>query len=304
MRGTNDKNLYDKFVRAVSGFPPTPRDGKTAQEVFRESYALLDDLATNNPFPRALTWKAYALALSAAEGWPLPDTAHEFAMDRQARLALARKLGEQAAGEDKTDYDLQWGLADVYLLDEKFDLAVAAFNRALELNKDARHPSLFAEAASAMMQAGDFKEAERLFRRARLPDWHKWMHGIFLFLKAGRAEDERETYLNLALEELKSTQTQVGDDFYQGEIQLVLAGVHWRKSEFFRLKAGGEGAKGEKALFDGYAARNLAAARRAMEIFRAEFSYWDVETATTALTLQDCRDKKWWRDTVTELWKL
>ena len=304
MRGTDNEVLYDQFITATSAFPPTPRDGKTAQQVFEDSYAALDDLARNNPFPRALAWKAYALALSVYEGWPLPASAPEKAMNAQARLDEAKTLGEQATSQDDTDYDVHWGLADVYLIRGDFDGAVAEFKRALELDRDGRHPSLFAEAASAMMQAGLFDEAEHNFRRARLPDWHHWMYGIFLFLRAGRAADARESFLNVALDHLKSTRTQVGDDFYQGEIQLVLAAAHWRKWELLLNRASVEKDPDEKARLTHYAGRNLAAATRAIHIFRTSFPYWTSNLAIHSLSLKESADEVWWGDTIVGLWAI
>jgi tetratricopeptide (TPR) repeat protein len=305
MRGTSDKALFDKFVGAVVGFPPTARDGKSAQQVFEDSYAALDDLATNNPFPRALAWKAYALALSVYEGWPLPKSAPENSMNWQDRLDAAEKLGKQAISQDETDYDVHWAMADVHLIRGEFGDAITQFERALDLDRDGRHPSLYAEAASAMMQAGDFDRAERYFRKARTPDWHRWMKGIFLFLRAGRAAaDHREIFLNQTLEELKNTRAHRGDDFYQFETQLILAAVHWRKWELLSEKAAATTDPTEKALLTSYAARNMAAAERAISIFRTWFSYWTEDLAKAALSLQNGGDKKWWQDTIAALWAI
>jgi len=304
MRGTTDKALFNQFVGAVVGFPPTPRDGKSAQQVFEDSYAALDDLARNNPFPRALAWKAYALALSVYEGWPLPASAPEKSLGWQDRLDAAKTLGEQAIKQDDTDYDVHWAMADVHLIRGEFDQAKEEFESALELDRDGRHPSLFAEAASAMMQAGDFEKAEHYFRKARMPDWHHWMRGIFLFLKAGRADADRETFLNLALEDLKATRNQLGDEFYQGEIQLVLAAVHWRKSELFSNRATVATDPFEKAQYSNFAARNLAAATRAIHIFRPAFPYWDAKLARESVSLQNAGDRTWWQDTVDALWAI
>lgn len=305
MRGTTDKALFDKFANAVIGFPPSARDGRSAQQVFEDSYEALDDLATNNPFPRALAWKAYALALSVYERWPLPKSAKEDGMSDQDRLDAAESLAEQAVSQDDTDYDLHWALADVYLIRGKFDQAREQFEIALDLDRDARHPSLYVEAAAAMMQAGFVEAAERTFRRARRPDWHHWTTGAFLFLKAGRAgEQDRESFLNLALEELKSTRFQRGDDFYQFEIQLMLAAVHWRKWELFTQQAAGTTDPTQKAQFVSFAARNMAATERAISVFRGWYSYWTEDVAIGSLSLQEQNDKDWWADTIKALWAL
>lgn len=300
MRGTTSRADFDEFAKAVVGFPPTERDGKTAQKVFEESYAALDKLA--GKFPRAMAWKAYALALSVYERWALPPGVKETSMNDQQRLDEALRLAEDAVNLDETDYDLHWALADVHLIRDEFPEAISAFENALYLNRDERHPSLFAEAGSAMMQAGDLDNGEVHFRKAKTPDWHHWMRGIFLFLKAGRADPD--TFLNQALEELKSTRTQLGDDFYQSEIQLVLAAVHWRRSRLFTEKATASTNPAAKDLFNLYATRNTNAARRAINNFRTLFPHWSVQTAIDSLSLQRSTDKLWWEETMNEVWKL
>jgi tetratricopeptide (TPR) repeat protein len=308
MRGTKDKGAYDTFVKAVIGFPPTARDGKSAKQVFADSYELLGQLADpakEPPFPRALAWKAYALALSVYEGWPLPPMAAEAPLKPEDKLDVAKKLAAQAIGLDDTDYDLHWAMADVHLIRREFSDAIKEFGIALDLNRDERHPSLFAEAAAAMMQAGDLDNAQRYFRKAaRGPDWHHWMKGILLFIKSGRAGAERETFLNLALDELKGTRTQLGDDFYQLEIQLVLAAVHWRKWELLSAKASAMPPGDARDLIERDAARNLTAAERAIHAFRATFNHWSFNQAITALSLNEAADATYWYDTMTEVWKL
>ena len=303
MRGTTSKADYEEFVKAVTGFPPTERDGKSAQNVFEESYEILDKLARAKPeFPRAMAWKAYALALSVYERWGLPPGAQENSMNDDQRKDAALQLAEDAVNLDETDYDLHWALADVHLIRGDFSEALDAFGEALYLNRDERHPSLFAEAGSAMMQAGDLDNADAHFRKAKLPDWHHWSRGLFLFLKAGRGDPD--TFLTLAVEEVKSTRTQLGDDFYQSEIQLVLAAVHWRRSQLFTEKAGLATDPTAKDLFNLYATRNTRAAGRAIDTFRALFPQWTAQTAIDSLSLQNPDDKLWWEETMNEVWKL
>jgi hypothetical protein len=307
MRGTKSKSDYAKFVKAVEAYPPTRRDGKTAAQVFRESYALLDELVKKEGtnFPRACAWKAYALALSANEGWLLPDSAAEQGMSPQDKLSAAWKLADSAIKADDTDYDLYWAMADVCLFQGDFLNAKKAFADALYYNGDERHPSLFAEAASAMMQANDLDTAQLYFRKARTPDWHHWMKGIMLYIKAGRAIGHQETFLNLALDELKSTHAQLGDDHYPHEIQLIFAVVYWRKHELLSGKAGNIENAEMKALVQGYANRNKDAAKRAKDAFRAEFDHWQHPgQAATALPFEDAGDKSYWVDAVKAVWDL
>ncbi|HET6621918.1 MAG TPA: hypothetical protein VFG64_18415 [Dongiaceae bacterium] len=297
MRGTSNDADFDAFAKAVAGFPPTPRDGKTAQVVFQESYDALDKLANKKPgeeFPRAMAWKAYALALSVYEGWDLPAGHPDAALGEQARLKAGHDLCQKAIGLDKNDYDLHWAMADIHLISEEFSDAVAEFEKALDLNRDARHPSLFIEAASAMMQADEFEKAEACFRRARTPDWHHWSRGVFLYLKAGRASADREDFLNSALDDLKATRNQLGDDFYQSEIQLVLAAVHFRKAELFMARANNAKDPDDQARFNAYAARNNAAARRAIRNYQAAFPKASAAQAIKSQSLANAGDQAWW----------
>ena len=304
MRGTSNYADYDAFAKAAASFPPTARDGTSAQKVFQESYEVLDGLANKKPgeeFPRAMAWKAYALALSVYEGWDLPPGHPDEKLDEQARLKAAHDLGQKAIGLDKNDYDLHWAMADVHLISKEFPQAVAEFEQALDLNRDARHPSLFIEAGSAMMQAGEFEKAEACFRRARAPDWHHWSRGVFLYLKAGRAGADREAFLNLALDDLKATHNQLGDDFYQSEIQLVLAAVHFRKAELFTAKANNARSAADKARFTAYAARNQAAAARTIQNFGTAFPKASAAQAIKSQSLDNGGDQAWWGDAMKAL---
>jgi tetratricopeptide (TPR) repeat protein len=309
MRGLSNKGLFDKYARAVAGFPPTARDKKSARDVFAESYQALSELADPDQgggFPRALAWKGYALALSVYEGWPLPKGVAEKSMRPKKRLDRAKELVAEAIRLDPDDYDVHWAMADVHLFRKEFKAAREEFEIAIDLNRDERHPSLFAEAASAMMQIGDFDAAQMYFRKAsQQPDWHHWMKGIMLYLKAGRAGPEHEeTFLNLALEELNCTGMQLEDDFYQTEIQLVHAATHWRKWKLLTTKANKlpEGALKSRTQVN--AERNRVSARRAIRAFRAKFPYWKLDQALAALVLQVKSDRKYWQDAVTALWAL
>lgn len=308
LRGTKDEGLYNDFVAAVIGFPPTTRDGKSAKDVFSDSYALLSDVVdrsrkAKDPYARAIAWKAYALALSVYEGWPLPASAVEESKfsDRQ-KLDEARDRGREAIGIDEYDYDLHWAMADIHLIRQEFADAEREFKTAIRYNRDERNSNLFAEAGSAMMQVGKLDEAEAYFRKAfRKPDWHNWMKGILLFIKAGRESGaNRESLLNQALDELTSAHTQLGGDLYQEEIQLLLAAVHWHKWKLLSERA----AQTSDEQLNRYAARNLATATRAIREFRKSRDSWSVQQAVTALPLNEQADATYWRDTLEQLWKL
>jgi tetratricopeptide (TPR) repeat protein len=298
-------------VEAVRSFPPTPQANKSAKQVFAESYTTLSGLAktekNEKPFARAMAWKAYALALSVYESWPLPATAAERRMPAAKRLQVAEDLAEAAIKLDRYDHDLHWALADVRLMRKDFPGAVKAFRRALFLNEDERNPNLFAEAASAFMHYGDHDEAEKYFNRAkRRPDWHHWMHGILLVMKAGREGQRRggseETFLNLALDELKATRAQADDELYQEEIHLVLAAAYRKKAKLLLLKARKTKDPEDRKTLQRLAARNQTSAEREIRFFRDAFGHWKRAQVETALPFGNQADKAYFMSAIRELW--
>ncbi len=312
MRGTESEDLYRKFVQAVRSFPPTPTANKSAKQVFAESYTLLSELAKvekdKAPFARAMAWKAYALALSVYENWPLPAAAAERRMPPAKRLQAAEDLAEAAIKLDRFDHDLHWALGDVRLMQKDFAGAVKAFKRALFLNEDERNPNLFAEAATAFMHYGDHDEADKYFNRAkRRPDWHHWMHGILLLMKAGREGRRRggneETFLNLALEELKATHAHADEELYQEEIHLVLAAAYQKKSKLLAGKARKTKDRDDRTALQRLAARCQAAAKREIQFFRDTFGHWKRAQVETALPFGDKADKAYFMSAINELWR-
>lgn len=317
MRGFTDEDDFDEFVKAVRGFPPSPREDKSAERVFQESYAILVDLAAKN-IPRAMGWQAYALALSVYERWPLPKNADELEDKDQKRLDRAKKLAEEAIKADETDFDVHWAMADVSLIrygflsalgkddktEEEQDRVKSEFKRALYLNGDERHPNLLVEAASAMMQIGEYDEADRLFRQAeRRPDWHRWMRGLDLFFRAGRAGMEHKAaLLEQALTELKCAHAQPDEDFFQEEIELVLAAVYFRKHELGETRLLATEDTDEHRRLTASSGRNERAARNAIARFRSRRG-WKKVDAKRSLALSSV-DRNHWDDTIDELWKL
>jgi tetratricopeptide (TPR) repeat protein len=319
MRGIDDYEAFDKFVVAVSGFPPTARKGMSAEDVFKHSVSLLHELASGQAtFPRAMGWKAYALALSVYESWELPDDLPEYEMSPAKRLDEALKLAEEAATEDQFDFDVHWALADVHLIrggffyerneDKKGKLEFAEvkceFDMALYLNGDERHPNLFAEAASAMMQIGAYDEADKYFRKAeRRPDWHHWMRGIDLFLRAGRSgADNRGTLLDAALDELRSASRQPDEEFYQEELQLIMAAVYLRKSELSETKLSATKKKDARKRLELSVQNNRKAAEDKIRHFR-ERRDWSKKDAKRSLALNPT-DRGYWHETVERLWDM
>jgi hypothetical protein len=153
-----------------------------------------------------------------------------------------------------------------------------------------------------MMHNGDLDEAERYFRKARAPDWHRWMKGILLLMKAGRAGDHQETFIDLAIDELGSARAQLGDDFYQTEIQLAMAAAHRRKAALLSGKASAapEPARGR---IERNAARNTSSSQLALGNFRSAFGHWTTsQQATAALRFRDNADIAHWNRVITELW--
>jgi hypothetical protein len=126
-----------------------------------------------------------------------------------------------------------------------------------------------------------------------------------LYIKARRAGEHQETFLNLALDELKSTRTQLGDDHYPHEIQLILSVVYWRKSELLLDKADKTDDPALKELLKAYAKRNLNAAKRAKENFVKVFVHWKgADQAEHALPFHNGDDKSYWVDAVKAVWDL
>jgi tetratricopeptide (TPR) repeat protein len=306
MKGIDTQDLYDKFADAVSGFPPTARPGKKAEQVFMHSYLLLNDLAKAK-IPRAMGWKAYALALSVYEGWPLPPSVEEErAWLPATRLEKAEAMALEATKADPYDYDVFWALADVYLIRKNFTKAVETFQVAMDLNRHERHPNLLAEAAAAQMHDGDHDQSSANFARARRrPDWHRWMNGILLVMRSGRENEDQGSLLDEALAELKGTHTTTpGQDYYQEEIQLILAVAHWKKHKLSEA----EGEATEDPIFRTTMELSSQAHKReaeqAIRQFRRTFKDWTEDQVKTALPFREPEDTDYLMKTVAELWKV
>jgi tetratricopeptide (TPR) repeat protein len=291
MRGTTNEADFDKFVEAVSGFPPARRGNKSAQEVFQHSYGLLKDLVARDPeFTRAAAWQGYALALSVSEGWPLTNFPEENSLSPDARLDKAFRLANDAKNRDPTDYDLWWALGNIELVRRDFDAARAAFDRALYLNRDEQNPNLFADVADAMVHLGDHAAAERFIQKAlRKPDWYHWVSAWAFFMKANRYPDNASLFLNLALDQIKKTRTQPGDPGYLVEMQLLLSAIHTRK----QMLSGGEPADHQEA-----------AAREAVARFSQAFDYWDDAQTRRFAPFKDGTDVDYWAQSISRVWSI
>jgi tetratricopeptide (TPR) repeat protein len=293
MRGTDDRNAFLEFVKATRLFPPTEQAGLSAQDVFKQAYGILEKLVAEHPgFPRARAWYGYALALTVSEGWPIDGFADgDPKITLEGRLDIALQRAKAARDMDPTDYDLWWALANVHLIRREFEDAEAAFNEANFLNQDEVNANLEAETADALVHLGKLTSAEQRIRRAaRRPDWYRWIRAWTYFVTAGRSASDELTFLDLALDEIKRTFGQPGDESYILEVQLLLAAVHAAKREVY-LKADpkDEPRKEEKA------ARQLRATQKAMERFDKSFGYWDEAQAIRFAPFRDGRDEGYWR---------
>jgi tetratricopeptide (TPR) repeat protein len=310
MRGVIDADLFERFAKVTEAFPPTDRDPDSAQEVFKKSYQELYDIDTGvggvATFARVKAWRAYALALSVYEGWRLPNVPERNWNDDQ-RKQTALDWADEAIGMDGTDHDLYWARADVHLIRGDYAAAVTDFERALRLSADERHPSLFAEAAAAYMHLGNHDKAEEYFKKARRePDWHRWMNGIFLFIKAGRARVagvNEETLLDLALDELRGTRANPDEDYYQNEIQLILAAASWKKSQIIADKAALEPDQKKKKKLQDVAKRHEKHARLAIRKFNGRFG-WNEDDAKRAVPFFDAGDSQYFATAVDSIWGL
>ena len=305
MRGTTDRGAFERFVTAVRGFPPSPRNGASAQAVYEASYTILRELAeAKPPFPRAMAWRAYALTVSVSEGWSLKAFADEAALAPTGRLDLALRLALEAVKLDPTDYDLWWALANVHLVRREPEEARAAYDEALYLNQDEANPNLFAEAADAMIHLGLLSRADGLIRRARIdPDWYHWVAAWKQFMTARRNPESEYDLLSLAQEELDRTRGRPGRSLYLVDIQLLYGAIHARKAAY--LDQGGK--EPVNAPFEPDAPTLARAermrARRAVDEFRASFPDWNVEQALAYAPFADPADIAYWRESVEMAWQ-
>jgi tetratricopeptide (TPR) repeat protein len=98
-------------------------------------------------------------------------------IDKEETLKLARELAEKALELDPNNYSAHYARAYVHLNAGELDLAIARYEKAIELNPSAT--SVIATLSEALVYAGRATEAIELLHRAMRrdphhPDWHKW----------------------------------------------------------------------------------------------------------------------------------
>jgi hypothetical protein len=126
-------------------------------------------------------------------------------------------------------------------------------------------------------------------------------------MKAGREGRRRggneETFLNLALEELKATHAHADEELYQEEIHLILAAVHRQKAKLLQAKARATKDPEDREALKRLANRSQAAAKREMQFFRETFDHWTRAQVATALPFGDRADKAYFMSAINELWR-
>ena len=153
-----------------------------------------------------------------------------------------------------------------------------------------------------MMQIGEHEEADKLFRKAeRHPDWHRWMRGISLFLRAGRSEANKEFLLDRAIDEFKAAKAQPGEDFYQQELQLMLAAVYWRKQELWQARSEAAGDENERSRSLLNSERFSTMCSDSLVRFQGFRRWWDPDRAKRSLSLNPT-DRAYWHETVDAIW--
>jgi TolB-like protein/class 3 adenylate cyclase len=167
---------YDAYLRGRAVWATwTEESNREAQAWFRRAIAL------DQNFALAYGYLSYTYVQAWLGGWEQsPET-----------LARARELAQKAVDLGPTDFDNHWSLAAAYLHSREFEKAMAAYERAADLN--ANSPNLLVDMAEALVYVGRTDEAiANISRAMRLnpiyPDWYLWTLGIALY-HAGRHRD-------------------------------------------------------------------------------------------------------------------
>jgi adenylate cyclase len=170
------RNAYDFYqIGRAAWFEWTSEANRQAEECFAKAIALEPNYA------RAYGYLATTLVQAWMCGWsPAPDL-----------IPRARTLAQQAVALGPSDFENHWSVAAVYLYHREFDKAMAAYQRAADLNP---HSSgLLADTADAFVLLGRVEEAVAMIQRAiRInpihPDGYYWTLGAALY-HAGRVEE-------------------------------------------------------------------------------------------------------------------
>ncbi|HKF64071.1 MAG TPA: adenylate/guanylate cyclase domain-containing protein [Dongiaceae bacterium] len=157
-------NAYEAYLRGLHLFSTRSEEELAASRGWLEKATTLDPL-----YGRAWGALAYVYLQEWLNGWR-EDDAH----------ALAETYAQRAVELDPDDYLTHSFLAFCCLNGRDFDLAIAQYERALQLNPN--DADLLVDFAEALVYAGRHSEAIDHIQRAmllnpRVPDWYRWNLG-------------------------------------------------------------------------------------------------------------------------------
>ena len=295
MRGTKNKQAFEKFAEGTRSFPIVSNERfNSAVGHFKEASALDPDYA------RPKGWLAYTYVLSLQEGWTFDGAQHpeeaDWSKDPAVLGQKAEALAQAAKAVDDTDYDLWWALAVVQLHTKSPSQAIATYETALELNKDENNPHLLVEMADALLLAGQHDRALSLCRKARrVRDWHRHQMAFCYYVKARKSpkpSDPNEAptipiFYDLCLEELRCLYWVPDEEDYVSTTQLLAAAAHAQKAK--ALEREGKTKECEK---------EQACAERALSVFktRPEFAGFTLAQACARTPFEDPDDMAHWEE--------
>ncbi|HTO82792.1 MAG TPA: hypothetical protein VMQ73_11185 [Methylomirabilota bacterium] len=176
------------------------------------------ELATKIDPNAARAWSgiAYNLVQLWLQGWAAKDV-----------LERAEAAAQRAVQLDPNDYFTHSYLGFYYLHTGRPELAVKAYETALDHNDDDR--TVFADAAEALIYVGRLEDGLKLLERARrVPDWHRWDMAWALYLRGRQDSDAYDA----ALTELGQLFYKPGDPKYLIDIHLLIAAIHAQKKDY------------------------------------------------------------------------
>lgn len=272
MRGTKSKAAFKAYLDGERLF--TVVDKKQMAKCCAKFKRATD---LDKKFARAWGWRSYAATRCVLQGW-LP----------KAALKDAKAWAKKAIKLDPYDYAPLWDLAFVYLNTDKFDKAIATYEKAHDLYNNGtdrldRKPGLLAEMAEAYVHAGDPKKGIALLQRAmRFPDWYQW--------NLGWAHYHARDY-DSALDALSQIDLDPSNPQYVPEVRLFIAAARYRLGQ--RLSRQKD-------------TKNAAIQRNAAKTAIADFlkdhpQYTQKDAAAARSHFKDPRAEKHWVDALSAL---
>ena len=185
-----------EYRRAIEK-PPESRDAydyvqlafeeinKHTKEATVEAMQFAEKAVTLDPaYARALQLLSWAHYREAQMGWG--------GGDRDKSLELAYQHARKSWELDPSDYDAHWQLGTVYLKLGQHDQAMAAYERARELNPN--DADLLADTAYSLILVGGRSEEaiasmkQAMQRKSNWPKWFSWTLGL-AYWDAGQYQD-------------------------------------------------------------------------------------------------------------------